>query len=82
MAAQYVKVLPGGRLVIPARFRREMGIGAGDTMIVEVANGELRVRSLSQAIKRAQRIVSQFVPAESSLVDELIADRRREADRE
>ena len=82
MAAQFVKILPGGGLVIPARFRREMGIGAGDTVIEEIVDGELRVRSLSQAIKRAQRIVGQFVPAELDLANELIADRKKEADRE
>lgn len=78
MAAQFVKILPGGRLVIPARFRREMGIGAGDMVIVEIVDGELRVRSLS----RAQRIVGQFVSAELDLANELIADRKKEADRE
>jgi bifunctional DNA-binding transcriptional regulator/antitoxin component of YhaV-PrlF toxin-antitoxin module len=82
MAAQFVKILAGGRLVIPARFGREMGTGAGDTVIVEIVDGELRARSLSHAIKRAQRIVGQFVPAELNLANELIADRKKEVDRE
>jgi hypothetical protein len=47
-----------------------------------MANGELRIRSLSSAIKKAQTIVREFVPANLSLVDELIADRRAEAIRE
>lgn len=34
------------------------------------------------AIRRVQRLVAQHVPAEVSLVDELLAERRREAARE
>lgn len=40
--------------MIPASFRREMGIAPGDTVIVELDHGELRVRSLSAAIRRVQ----------------------------
>lgn len=34
------------------------------------------------AIRRVQRLVAQHVPADVSLVDELLAERRREAARE
>jgi hypothetical protein len=35
-----------------------------------------------EAIRRAQRLIAQHIPASVSLVDELIADRRAEAARE
>ncbi|MGO9755486.1 MAG: AbrB/MazE/SpoVT family DNA-binding domain-containing protein [Roseiarcus sp.] len=79
MTAQSVKIINGGKMVIPAQFRREMGIGAGDTVVVEMTDGELRIRSLSSAIKKAQAIVQESVPDNVSLVDELIADRRAAA---
>jgi AbrB family looped-hinge helix DNA binding protein len=82
MVAQSVKIINGGKLVIPAQFRREMGIVAGDTVVVEMAGGELHVRSLSSAIKKAQAIVREFIPDSVNLADELISDRRKEADRE
>jgi AbrB family looped-hinge helix DNA binding protein len=82
MRAQSVKIINGGKLVIPAQFRREMGIGAGDTVVVELARGELRIRSLSAAIKKAQAIVKKFVPDDVRLADELIAERRAAAKRE
>jgi AbrB family looped-hinge helix DNA binding protein len=81
MTSQSVKIIEGGKLVIPARFRREMGIAPGDTVVVELADGELRIRSLSLAIKRAQAIVREFVPEDVSLADELIAERRAESNR-
>ena len=82
MQPQRVRIIEGGKLVIPAAMRRELGIATGDTVVVDVADGELRVRSLSTAIARAQAILRRHVPEGVSLVDELIADRRREAERE
>ena len=82
MPSQRVKVVEGGKLVIPAAFRREMGVKPGDTVIVELDHGELRVRSLSSAIRRVQERMRELNPEGRSLADELIADRRAEAARE
>ena len=82
MKPQRVKIIEGGKLIIPAPMRRELGLATGDTVVVEVTDGELRVRSLPAAIARAQTILRRHVPEGVSLADELIADRRREAERE
>ena len=82
MEAQRVKIVDGGKLVIPASMRRQLGIGTGDTVLVDVDNGELRVRSVSRAVERARTILRKHIPEGESLADELIADRRREAERE
>lgn len=82
MQPQRVRIIEGGKLIIPASMRRELGITTGDTVLVDIADGELRVRSLAKAIERAQAILRRHVPEGVSLADELIADRRREADRE
>ena len=82
MASQRVKMVEGGKLVIPARFRREMGVKPGDTLIVEMDGGELRVRSLPSAIRRVQERLRELNPEGRLLSEELIADRRAEAERE
>lgn len=82
MVSQAVKIVDGGMLEIPAQFRRELGLGTGDTVLVELAEDGLRVRSLSGAVARAQAIVRQFSPPGVSLADDLIAERRTEAARE
>lgn len=79
MQSQRVKVVEGGKLVIPAAFRREMGIAPGDTVILELDEGELRVRSLSSAIRRVQERMRELNPEGRLLSEELIADRRVEA---
>jgi AbrB family looped-hinge helix DNA binding protein len=82
MEAQRVKIVEGGKLVIPAVMRRELGIGAGDTVMVDIDNGELRVRSLSKALERARAILRRHIPEGTNLADELITDRRAEAEYE
>lgn len=82
MTAQRVRIIEGGKLIIPAPMRRELGITTGDTVLVEIEGGELRVRSLPQALAKAQAILRRHVPGGVSLAGELIADRRREAERE
>lgn len=82
MQSQRLKIIEGGKLVIPAAMRRELGIATGDTVVAGVTNGELRVRTLPAAVARAQAILRRHVPEGVSLVDDLIADRRHEADRE
>lgn len=82
MVSQRVKMVEGGKLVIPATFRREMGVKPGDTLIVELDQGELRVRSLPSAIQRVQAMMRNLNPEGRLLSDELIADRRAEAARD
>ena len=80
--AQRVKIVDGGKRVIPASMRHQLGISTGDTVLVDVDNGELRVRSVSRAVERARAILRKHIPEGAGLADELIADRRREAEHE
>jgi bifunctional DNA-binding transcriptional regulator/antitoxin component of YhaV-PrlF toxin-antitoxin module len=82
MESRSTKIVDGGKLVIPASFRRELGLQVGDTVVMEVVEGELRVRSRDAAIADIQKLVRSLVPEGVSLSDELIADRRAEAARE
>ena len=73
------KVTQGGRIVIPADMRRRLGIEIGGDVSITLDGESLRILTQKESIKRAQALVSKFVPKRVSLVDELIADRRREA---
>ena len=71
-----------GRVVIPAAFRKALGLKAGDVVVVRLDDDELRITSLKKRIERAQRHARQYVKPGVSLVDELIAERREAAKRE
>jgi antitoxin PrlF len=82
MNVQRGKLVSGGRLQLPAELRRLLSLADGDTVLMEVVDGELRVRPLHDAVARVRARLRQFVPADASLSEELIADRRSAADRE
>lgn len=79
MAAYRTKVAQGGRVVIPAELRAELGLHPGAEVVLDVTDGELRVRSMRQAIERARALVRRHVPANISLADELVAERHEAA---
>lgn len=77
-----VKIGTNGRLVIPAEYRKALGIAEGDELLLRLVDGELRLSSRVAAIQRAQAIVRRHVPEGVSLARELIEERRAEAERE
>ena len=77
-----LKVNENGRVVIPAEFRRALGVDAGDEVILTWKDDEIRITTMQRRIERAQRHARQYVKPGVSLVDELIAERREAAKRE
>jgi AbrB family looped-hinge helix DNA binding protein len=83
MPSRNVRIAPGGRVVIPAEYRKALGVGVGDQVVIELKGDELRLRSRQAAIKKVQAMVRKRIPDETrSLADELIAERRQETARE
>lgn len=74
------RLVSGGRLQLPADLRRELELADGDTVLMQVVDGELHVRPLRDAVARVQARLRAHVPADVSLSDELIRDRRTDAD--
>jgi AbrB family looped-hinge helix DNA binding protein len=76
------RINQNGRVVIPASFRKALGINIGDELVLRIEDDELRISTLKRSIERAQRLVRQHVKPGTSLADELIAERREAAKRE
>lgn len=70
-----------GRLVIPAALRRSLGLGEGDILIARQEQDRL-ILEKPDAIKQRLRERFAKVPADRQLVDELLAERRLEAQQE
>jgi AbrB family looped-hinge helix DNA binding protein len=79
---EWAQVGPDGRVVIPASYRKLLGIEDGGPLLMLLEDGDVRLVGRDAAIRRAQSLVARHVPAGVSLVDELIAERRAEAARE
>jgi AbrB family looped-hinge helix DNA binding protein len=76
------RVNENGRVVIPASFRKALGINVGDEIVLRIENDELRITTLKRRLARAQRLVRKHVKPGVSLADELIAERREAASNE
>jgi AbrB family looped-hinge helix DNA binding protein len=73
------RVNENGRVVIPASFRKALGINIGDEVVLRMEDDELRITTLKRRVERAQRLVRKHVKRGTSLADELIAKRREAA---
>ena len=79
-----VKVSEAGEVSLPAEFLDRLQIRSGDTVVLTLDEGDIRIRSTRAAIHAAQRLIRELqqkgVPLPT--VDEFIAERRQEAARE
>jgi len=69
---------PGGRVVIPAAFREAMQLEEGDALLAWLEDGELHLLSPRVGARQAQAMLKGLLGG--NLADELIEDRRREAE--
>jgi AbrB family looped-hinge helix DNA binding protein len=71
-----------GRVVIPASYRKVLGLNGGGQVIFSVKDDEVRIMTKRQMLERARRRIRKYVKPGTSLADELIAERREAATRE
>lgn len=72
----HAKVIAGGKVVIPADLRRELGIRDGDTVLFDRGeNGELSIRTFAQVVRDTQTRARRIFGADYS-IDQFLAERR------
>lgn len=77
-----LKVREDGSVVLPHEVREAFDLANGGAVMARLEGEEFKLISAATALRRAQEMVRRYVPDDVSLVDELLADRRREAERE
>ena len=69
------KVIAGGKVVIPAQLRRELGIRDGDSIVFSRdPDGSISIRTYDQVVQEGQRKFRTMVGEYS--VDQFLAERR------
>ena len=79
---QTMKMSEGGRVVVPIEIRRALELNDGDPIYWRIADGEAVLSSGRARIRRAQERIRRHLPEGTSLVADLITDRRAESARE
>jgi AbrB family looped-hinge helix DNA binding protein len=71
-----MRVNENGRIVIPASFRKALGIQKGDEVVLRVEDDEVRISTVKSRVRQAQKMVRRYLKPGKSLSSELIAERR------
>lgn len=84
MAIQEIrlKLSENGRVVIPAHVRKDLGVESGGEILLERQKDGYRLTTRRQRIKEAQETIRRYIKPGTHAVEELIAERRKEAERE
>jgi len=73
------RVNANGRIVIPFRIRRAMGLEPGDTVAMSLEGGVLRIEPHQAKVKRIQDEMKRFAQHGGPASEELAAERRDES---
>ena len=84
------RVSESGRISIPAEMRKALGIEPGGKIVVQLVDTqdarEIRIFTPSEGLRRAQELTARLMPLRTPdggfWSDELIAERRREYEKE
>jgi bifunctional DNA-binding transcriptional regulator/antitoxin component of YhaV-PrlF toxin-antitoxin module len=71
-----------GSVVIPEAVRATLGVNPGQPLMARFDGEALNLVNAATALRRAQELIRPYIVEGVSVVDELIAERRREAARE
>ena len=72
----HAKVFAGGKIVIPAELRRDLGIKEGDSLVIERGEeGGMSIKTFTEVIREEQQAFRAAVGPSYS-VDQFLTDRR------
>jgi len=77
-----IRIGEKGRIVIPAAIREALGMAEGEMLDLVAEDGELRMATRRERLRRAQEWARKAIPPGVSLADELSAERREAAKHE
>jgi AbrB family looped-hinge helix DNA binding protein len=77
-----LKIGEGRRIVLPHEVCERLHIKVGDSVIIAVENQRVTLRTVEDTVAQFQALMRESVPPGTSLVDELIRDRRERSARE
>lgn len=77
-----LQIGPGGKVELPVAVRQAMQDAEGDALVAWMDGEVLNIATPEATVRYAQSRVRSYVRAGSPLVEELLADRRREVEGE
>jgi len=78
----HTKMSEGRRVAIPAELCQEYGLRPGTAVVLEPSGSGIVLRPLDAVVREVQAFFADAAPPDVLLSEELLRDRRAEADRE
>jgi AbrB family looped-hinge helix DNA binding protein len=78
----HLKVDASGRIVLPAEARQRNRIAEGDTVIITEDAEGLHIKTRDKVLADAHAYFARLAPASVCLSEEILKDRRSEAERD
>ncbi len=82
VATTTLRVQQGGRIIIPAWARKQLGLQIGTTIVLNIQADHATLMKARAARHKAQRRVRHYVQGTTSLSRELMAQRKLDVQRE
>lgn len=82
MKTYVIPLQENGRLILPIELRRALGVDRGDRVVVEAEDDRITLTTMRLRRRRAQETAARYVEPGRSVVDEFLAEKRHEAERE
>ena len=82
MFAYKTNIGENGRIIIPAKMRKEANLTVGQGIIINLQNGELKISSYEAKLKNIQETVKSYTHNKGSLVDKLFELRKEDQNNE
>ena len=77
-----VRMARNGRLSVPAKFRKALGLEDGGMVVLSLQDGEVRIRPIGMVLAEVQAMVAPYLKASGDSVEQFLADKRAEVARE
>lgn len=74
-----VNITPNGRMSLPADIRKRLGLEDGGAVLLEETADGVVLRTVDQAVAKAQAIARRYAAHPDASVDAFLATRRRDS---
>ena len=74
-----VNITPNGRMSLPVNIRKRLGLEGGGAVLLEETEDGVVLRTVHQAVARAQAIAKKYAGHPDASVDAFLAGRRTDS---
>ncbi len=83
MSTLHSRIEPGNKIVLPNKILQELALKEGHNVEFRVEEGSVRILpTVHERVRRVQERMKRYIRPGHSVVEEFIADRRAEAEKE